>query len=186
MKRFELNQEKFDNLVHYVIATCPDPAKLGSTKLQKILWKSDTRLYATQQQSITGATYQKREFGPATNELWLSQDRLQNQGRIRHWRDKGFSGGYQKQVYQNLVPADPSFLSHEERQAVDYWIKEICLNHTAESISEETHGYAWEIAEMGEEMPLASVFVDDLPEEMSEEARAWSREEVERLGLSGL
>jgi Protein of unknown function (DUF4065) len=184
MRKFELDREKFDNLVHYIIASCPDPAKLGSVKLQKILWKSDTGMYKIAAEPITGAIYRKREYGPATDELWHSRERLKSKGLIDFWRDARFAGNDRaKDVYKNLAKANAAFLSGDQKAKVDYWIKEITLRHTAQSISDETHGYAWEISAIGEELPLYSVFVDEIPEEPSEEGMEWAKSEAIRLGL---
>lgn len=183
MERFSLDKDKFDRLVHYVIATCPDLAKLGTTKLQKILWKSDTGTYKLAKHPITGAKYVKRQYGPATDELWQSLHRLKNAGLIDYWRDENFAKNRAKDVYKNLAKPDVSFLSKKEKETVDYWAREICLKHTAESISDDTHGFAWEIAKMGEELPLYSGFVDELPQEPDPEAMAWAHSEAKRLNL---
>lgn len=183
MRSFVFDKDKFDRLVHYIISSCSDPAKLGSTKLQKILWKSDTGNYKLEARPITGATYFKRPFGPATDELISSRERLKSAGLIEFWRDNKFAGDYSKDVYKSLSKPDVSFLTEKERTTVDYWIKEICHKHTAKSISDETHGYAWEIAKLGEVMPYYSVFVDELPEEPDEEGQAWAESEVKRLRL---
>ena len=186
MSSFALNREKFDRLVHYVIATCPDLAKLGTTKLQKIIWKSDTGTYKLEKRPITGAVYKKRQYGPATDELWLGLDRLKKAGMIDYWRDEGFANNRAKDVYKNLAKPDVSFLSDSQKKTVDYWAREICLKHTAESISDETHGFAWDISRMGEVMPLFTVFVDELPEEPDPEALEWANSEVRRLVARGV
>jgi hypothetical protein len=186
MSKFVLDRDRFDSLVHYIIAMCPDPAKLGSTKLQKILWKSDTRTYMLERRPITGAKYRKREYGPATDEFWRSCERLSEKGLIKYWRDEAFAPGRKKDVYQSLANPNVGFLTNAQRKTVDHWIDEICLRHTAKSISDETHGYAWEIAQMGEELPLYSVFVDDLPHEPDEKARTWAEAEIKRLGIGAL
>lgn len=183
MRSFDLDRDKFDRLVHYIIWSCTDPAKLGSTKIQKILWKIDTKNYMMEARPVTGATYQKREFGPATNELWPSRERLNAAGAIEFWRDKKFASNREKDVYKSLAKPDVSFLTKEQKISVDFWINEICINHTAESASDESHGYAWDIASIGEPLPLYSVFVDDLPQEPDEEAKKWAISEANRLNL---
>jgi len=181
MRSFVLDRDKFDRLVHYIIAMCPDTAKLGSTKLHKILWKSDTGTYKLEAKPITGATYKKRPFGPATDELLASRERLKASGAINFWRDDRFAGKKEKDVYTSLRRPDVSFLSSRQRETVDYWIKEICLKHTAESISEETHGFSWQIHELGQVLPMVSVFIDELPEDPDDDGRKWANDEVRRL-----
>jgi len=160
MRQWKFDESKFDDLVHYIIWTCPDLDKLGSVKLQKILWKVDTKHYIQKGSPITGARYQKRPYGPATNELWHSRDRLKTAGKIDFWRDLKFAGDYPKDAYKALQPKPSNFLTHDQQQIVDHWIRTICLEYTANQISEETHGYSWDIAEMGEELPMEAALVE--------------------------
>ena len=182
MKPRKFDRQKFDDLVHYIIWKCPDPAKLGSVKLHKILWKSDTGAFVQLGHPITGARYTKRSWGPTADALLGTRDRLAETGRIRFWRDEGFAPGYSKDVYQSLVRPPEWFLASEERRIVDYWIDEICLKHTAASISDETHGYAWEIAAMGEELPMESVLAERGRDPEAEELE-WAKEQARKRGL---
>ena len=65
----------------------------------------------------------------------------------------------------------------EEIKLVDAAFEHVCLDHTAKSISEETHGIIWEIAQMGEEIPLATVFASDVGE-VDEDDFAWAKEKL--------
>lgn len=182
MKKFAFDKSKFKNLVHYIIWSCPDAAKLGSVKLHKILWKSDTASYVQRGEPITGARYVKGKFGPTANALLSIRKELKAEGKIDFWTDTGFSSRGGKHVYVSRRKPDLSTLPKDERDIVDHWLKEICLNHTAESISEETHGYAWEIAAMGEELPLYSVLVER-GREPNEKELEWARGAARRRGL---
>lgn len=181
VRRFD--REKFDNLVHYIIWKCPEPAKLGSVKLHKILWKSDTGAFVQLGRPITGAKYVKRQWGPTANALLGARDRLAAAGRIRFWRDDGFAPGYPKDVYQSVDGPPAGFLTADEQKIVDYWISEVCLKHTATSISDETHGYAWEIATMGEEMPMESVLAERGREPEGDELE-WAKDRARNRGLA--
>ena len=61
--------EKFKALVLYVIAKCGDPARLGATRLNKILWFSDSFAYRINGVSITGEAYVKRQWGPVPKHI---------------------------------------------------------------------------------------------------------------------
>jgi len=182
MKAFAFDRQKFKNLVHYIIWSCPDPAKLGSVKLHKILWKSDTGSYVQRGEPITGARYVKGRYGPTTSALLDARKELKDEGKIDFWRDAGFSSRGEKYVYVSRRPPDLAALSKAERDIVDYWLNEICLRHTAESISEETHGLAWEIARMGEELPLYSVLVERGRGPNKEELE-WARKMARKRGI---
>jgi len=182
MRTWKFDPDKFDNLVHYIIWKCPDLDKLGSVKLHKILWKSDTERYLLKGEPITGTRYVKRQYGPATNELLRSRDRLKARGVIDFWRDEKFAGDYPKDAYKALEPPPSNFLTEEERKIVDHWLQEICLRHTANSISEETHGYAWEIAVMGEELPMEAALVERGREPEDDELER-GKQRARELGL---
>ena len=64
-----LNMEKFEEAVHYICSTCTEEDRLGAVKLNKILYYSDMLHYAKTGASITGATYAKRQRGPAPKQI---------------------------------------------------------------------------------------------------------------------
>lgn len=181
LKRFAFDREKFKNLVHYIIWSCPDKAKLGSVKIHKILWKSDTGSFLQRGEPITGAKYVKRQNGPTADALLPIRKELADDGAIKFWRDRKFAGDYAKDVYEALKPPPAKFLTAKERRVVDYWIKHICMEHTAASISEESHGYAWEIAAMGEELPMYAVLAERGREPEGDEL-AWAQDEARKRG----
>jgi hypothetical protein len=183
MRKFTFDREKFKRLVHYIIWKCPDPAKLGSTKLHKILWKSDTGRYLQTGAPLTGARYVKRQYGPCAPALDEAIAALVSEGAIRTWRDRKFAGDKAKDVFVAERPAPTDFLSAEERITVDHWISTICLKHTAKSISDESHGLAWEIAKMGEDLPMQAILAETRGREPNEEELAWARERAKARGL---
>jgi hypothetical protein len=66
---------------------------------------------------------------------------------------------------------------------VDWWIGHIDKDHTANSISEQSQDYTWEIARTSEEIPLYAVFAERIRAPRGKELE-WSKAEAERLGLS--
>ena len=69
-----------------------------------------------------------------------------------------------------------------ELRIIDQMISYVCEEHTAASISEETHDYVWEIAKMGEEIPYFAVFAGRTREPTEEELE-WAKAEARRQGL---
>src|SRR5690348_1753468 len=83
MRLPDFKQEKFRELIVYVADRCADDPYFGDTKLNKILHFSDFVAYTDLGHSITGARYQKLEFGPApTNLLPIRRD-LEEEGAVR-------------------------------------------------------------------------------------------------------
>jgi Protein of unknown function (DUF4065) len=173
-----MNQAKFDILVHYICARCGDPADLGVTKLNKILWYSDTGAYLAFGRSITDARYIKRQFGPVPEEIMAARQRLAASGAVIE-RQAPYFGLSQIQLIA-LTRPDLSLFTAEEISLVDQVIEEVCRNHTAKSISGLTHDQVWESAKIGEELPLYTIFAARSGE-LTESDVEWATKEMLRL-----
>lgn len=82
-----------------------------------------------------------------------------------------------------LTPAKSTWFSAEELQTIDWWITHIDKDHTADLISERSHDYAWEIAKMGEELPLYAYRVARI-QEPSEQDIKRLKDRAKELGCS--
>ena len=172
--------EKLKHLAHYVIAKCGSKAGFGATKLNKILWFADARQYMLTGKSITGAVYTKQEFGPVPKAIMPVRSALIREGKIREFPPKQ---KFQGHGFKSLANPDLTLFTAAEIANVDYWLKEICDNHTADSISELSHDYGWEIADMGSALPF-SAFMAERIRKPNDEEMSWVRAEVQRLGLN--
>lgn len=152
----KLNWEKFKALVHYVCEKADDPAVLGSVKLNKVLWYSDVINYMITGKPITGETYVKRQHGPVPKHVVPAINELVKEGKIA--RGKADHFGLIKHEYIALVESDKNAFSGAEISLVDDAFQHVCLNHTARSVSQETHDVIWKLADMGEEIPYQTVF----------------------------
>ena len=166
--------------MHYVISECPDPAKLGATKLNKILWLADTRAYVLHNQPITGAAYIREKYGPVAKAMLPARDALKAARLIRHWKAPLYA--HEQDVFRSEARPDVSMFSSRELGVINDMIRYVRDEHTAASISEETHDYVWEIAEMGEEIPYFAIFAARTREPTEEELE-WARAEARRQGL---
>ena len=173
---------RLDALVHYVCARCDNPNRLGATKLNKVLWYSDVFAFAETGQSITGASYVKRQFGPVPKEIMAARSRLQSNGAVLE--RKSLHHNYEQIQFIALRPADISMFSAEQISMVDSVLEAICSGHTATSISQLSHDLVWEVAEIGEEIPMAAAAFAGNIGEIDEEDMAWARKEVDRIEAS--
>jgi hypothetical protein len=158
----QLNRDKLKALVHYICDKATDPSVLGAVKLNKVLWYSDSIGYVVFGRSITGETYVKRQHGPVPRHIVGVVNALVEEGKIARGRVDHF--GHYKNEYISIRDSNLGMFSAEEISLVDEAFEHVCLSHTAKSISEETHGVIWQLAEMGEEIPLATVFATDVGE----------------------
>lgn len=169
---------KLDALAHYICYKCQDPTVLGSTKLNKILWYSDVISLKLRGETITGETYVKRQYGPIPKHILEVIKRLQKQGdiivRLSEYH------GYQKQDFIAMTKPDFSMFSPEEISIVDDVLREVCYNHTATSISLATHDDIWKLADIGEEIPLETVFASELGE-ISEDDVRWAKRKLSKI-----
>lgn len=174
------DKEKFTALILYVIWKAGDSPGFGATKLNKVLWFSDARSYMLHGKPITGATYIREKFGPVPREFMPIKNEMTHNRQIEAWTDQYYSRPITK--FRVLEQPQTGSFTEEERQIVDWWLTHIDEEHTADSISEQSHDYAWEIAEMGEVIPLYAIFANRIRAPKGKELE-WAKAEAERLGL---
>lgn len=164
-----MNRSKFKALVHYVIAKS-DSSRLGSIRLNKILWYVDTLTYRAGGESVTGGAYVKRQFGPVPKHILSMLGELEHEDSIVIRERERF--GYPMKDYVALTDPDTSSLSAKEIALVDEISDLICNSHTAESISELSHDQIWEAANIGEEIPMSAVLAST-PGEITQDVLNW-------------
>jgi Protein of unknown function (DUF4065) len=76
------SRKRFEELIVYLARRLPPEAALGRVKLAKLLMHSDFTAFRRLGVSITGATYEKWEFGHLPKELLLAERDLQADGSI--------------------------------------------------------------------------------------------------------
>jgi hypothetical protein len=176
----QFDRDKFKALVHYVIWKAGDRDGFGATKLYKVLWFSDARAFMLHREPITGEVYIREKYGPLPKHAMGIINELQNEGAIRVWNDVHFSKSMRR--FKSLRNPDRIALSNEQRAIVEYWIKHIDQDHTAASISEESHDTAWEIAKLGEEIPYHAIFANRIRDPEDKELD-WATARARELGL---
>lgn len=165
------NADKLAQLVLYIIGRVENPAHLGMTKIQKILWFSETEPFARTGHPISGAGFVRADHSPYCPESKTAVTTLQASGRIVERKVPYDS--YTQRQFISLAEADLSMFTAEEISIVDYMIDAITRRHTARSISEVSHSRIWERLKNGAPMPLTTVFGTDL-DEPDEQDFAWA------------
>lgn len=172
------DRTKFGDALHYIVWRCSDPSRLGSVKINKILWYSDARHYVLHGRPITGERYVRRQHGPMAQHFNSVLSELSAAGRVTYRK----GGAYEAAQYRAMRAPDSRVLSDSEREILDYFIRHISRDHTATSISEQTHDYAWEIARMGEALPYHAILAERTRQPNSDEL-AWARDVARRRNL---
>ena len=175
----EFDEQKFKALVLYVIWRTGDVRDFGATKLNKVLWFSDARSFEALGQSITGETYIRQKFGPVPRHIVPTLEDLQNEGAVQSWTEPYFD--FEVTRYRAHGPADTSLFSADQLGLIDWWIKHIAEQHTAISISEASHDYAWKIAKLGEELPFHAFLASRIRQPRDDEL-AWAKDAAGQVG----
>jgi hypothetical protein len=137
------------------------------------LW---TRAYSLTGQSITGETYTRGEFGPVPEHIRPICKELARERVIKETKE-----GKLTRIVA-LKPAQPTWFTSAELQTINWWSEHVAKDHTAGSISEQSHDYAWEIAKEGENLPLYAYRVARIKEPTDEDV-ARLKERAKELGL---
>jgi len=168
--------EKLKRLIHYVAWKAGKKDWFGATKLYKVLWFADARHFVLTKKPITGAVYIREKYGPVPKHGLVAMRQLQAEGAINVSKE-----GKLTRVVALKEP-DTLLFTNDELKIVNYWVERIDKDHTANSISEQSHDYVWDIAKMGEELPLYAILANRI-REPSEEELGQLRHRAEEMGL---
>ena len=150
----KFDRDKFKTLVVYVAWKAGRRDWFGATKLNKVLWFAEARAFVLHGAPIVGATYIREQFGPVPKQMMPIRAELERAGEIRVFKE-----GKLVRITADAKP-DMSQFTTDELQIIDYWIELIDRDHTAGTISDESHDYAWDIAHEGEEVPLYAILAN--------------------------
>jgi Antitoxin SocA-like, Panacea domain len=165
-----MSEDRLGALTHYVIWKC-DPASLGKTKLNKILWFADVLQYRRTGRTITGATtYTKLQHGPVPKGMLGALAALKRDGKVSESTENYY--GRPKAMFLSLVRPDLSEFDAEEIATVDMVADVVCHDHTAASISRLTHDALWDESDLGADMSIGAASV--VPGEATAEDIAWA------------
>lgn len=167
--------ERLKALIHYVCDKTEDPSALGRVKLNKVPWYADTISFMLHGHSITGERYIKRQFGPVPAKFQPAIRQLEEEQKILQGKATVFN--LTRHEFTSLKSADISMFSAEDMEIINSAYEHVCLNHTAKSVSDETHDDIWQLAHIGEEIPLETVFAAQLAE-VTEDDISWAKQEL--------
>lgn len=173
------DREKLKDAFHYVIARAGSHPGFGATKLYKVLWFSEARTFVLTGEPIFNVEFVREKFGPVPKDALRVRKELVEEGRAKIWRDH--LQNHEQWRFKALRPANVARFSPDELKTLNYWIAHIDEDHTAESISDQSHDYGWEIARMGERLPVHAFLAERLRDPSDAELQGARR----RMGLLG-
>lgn len=170
-QHFAFEREKFRQLVLYFSKRGADEGLvIGSTKLNKLLFFTDFRAYAETGAPVTGARYQRLEFGPAARAMLPVRTEMVEELHEAHFQDRADDADV-------LVPdTDPdlSLFSEDELRIAGAVFEEL-REFNAQGISDYAHyrSAGWRVMDDGEDIPYESALcsTDPAPPEAIELGR---------------
>lgn len=173
-------REKFKDALHYVIARAGSHPGFGATKLYKVLWFANARTFCLTGEPIFQTEFVRQQHGPVPRDAMSMREELIDEGRVKIWKDR--FGNRPIWRFKSLKHPSTDRFAADELKTVNFWIMHIDEDHTAESISDQSHDYGWEIARMGEALPVQAFLAERLRDPTEEElSRA-----RHRMGFLGL
>lgn len=161
-RTFEFKREKFIELLLYFSQRgLTERLVIGSTRLNKLLFFSDMRAFAELGEPITGARYQRLDFGPAARAMLPVRDELV-ENREAEYQDRGADDW--AKVIVPLRPAELGLFSEDELRIANEVFEELRpLN--ARQVSDYAHlkSAGWKVMEDHEDIPYEFAFVSTEP-----------------------
>lgn len=160
MAGFAADDRKMRQLILYVLQRSENDPRMGGTKLNKVLFRSDFGAYLHLGQPITGHPYFKLKNGPAPRHLVEIRTAMIKDGLIRIEEiDVGAKKPMDRWV--PLREADLSWFTGEQLGFVD-GIIDAMASQTGTGASEGTHlMVGWRVAKLHENIPYETAFLSD-------------------------
>jgi hypothetical protein len=134
----------------------------GMVKLNKLLYRADFEAFRLLGRSITGATYERQDYGPVARELPLALDDLARTGYLV-WRHVP-TGPYTRDVPEAVEQPDLRLFTPEELAIVSSALEELGP-YGGRGASEWSHeeSAGWRVEKNGEELSYSSGLIDVKP-----------------------
>jgi len=150
--------ERVRELIVYVATRSAYDRAFGVTKLNKILWWSDTWAFGLHGRPITGCPYVRLPQGPVPDGIDELREQMRQRGDIAITQEDHYGRTRHKVIA--LRRADLRQFSGEEIAIVNAVIEQQS-DRNARSVSRRSHGKMWEALPHQSRMPYESVFVSD-------------------------
>jgi hypothetical protein len=168
---------KLQELILYIARRSEDDRRFGANKLNKLLFYSDFLAYAKTGRSITGATYERLEHGPAPRGLTATLEELKPACAEA---ERDYLGRKQRRIMALREP-DLSEFTGAEVALVDELVDRL-RNHGEEVVGELADRFVgWQVAEVGEEIPYGTAFVGP-PRRLTREEVEYAQQVVREIG----
>jgi len=157
------NEQKFQQVLLYILAKVGSKPNIGQTALYKLLYFIDFDYYEKFEEQLIGATYIKNKYGPTPVSFAKIVRRMELEGKIVEVKNKFF--GRDQTKYIATVDADVSYLSGKELQHIDTELNKLASLTASELLALSHKDTPWVVAQDKEVINYEHVFYR--PEETS-------------------
>jgi uncharacterized phage-associated protein len=155
-KNILFNQEKFKQVLHFIIHKAATIDNVGKTVLYKMIYFSDLDFYELYNTSITGEAYFKLKYGPAPAHFEKTAKELEKKGLIKEI--KSSYGGFPQKKFVSLCEPKIDKLNGEEIKIIERVVARLA-NMNAGQVSAYSHeDMPWKATEEGKEIDYELVF----------------------------
>jgi transcriptional regulator with XRE-family HTH domain len=143
------NQEKFREVLLYILEKVGGRANIGETALYKLLYFIDTDYYERYGSSITGLSYVKQKYGPTPtqSEFLPAISALKKRGELVTTEVQ--SGSYRQKKYLPTVESELDILSAHELEHINWELIRLSFLNAKELSALSHQDTPWIAAEMG-------------------------------------
>lgn len=167
-------------IINYIIwAFQAEPKKLSKVKLAKILWFADKEYMYKYCKHLSTLEYIKLPQGPVPKNYDKILKELENKGIIHSF--SLLSYGKKQICFHSLKEPCLDEFKPQEISILDKVIHTF-YNQKSSTLSKKTHDELWDKLEMGELMPIESVFWQDIQSPSDEDIKQ-ALKELEKKGL---
>ena len=172
----QFDRERMEALVLYVANATKDDKTFGRTKLAKVLFYSDFGAYREGGESLTGAVYERWQYGPFPPDLFSVERGLEQARKVS--LAYNVPEAEQKKIVPLVDPPDlAQFLEPWQISLINVYIDQF-RRQTAREVSDESHEhFGWRMAYERQAIPYDAAFLPEGPPRPDQVERA---EEVAR------
>jgi hypothetical protein len=173
-REFEWRPGRFKDVVLYIAEELADDPTFGSTKLNKVLYFSDTDAYRALGVPITGALYQRNHHGPTAVEYMPMIREMQDEDLITVTRAKIID--HEQEVVRATGKLRPNMgqFDDRERKILDDRIAEFrAYNNTESSDRSHERSAGWLALNQGETIPYRTSLISPEPEAVDDDVLAY-------------
>ena len=167
---------RLGELFLYIARKCEQQKHLGTVKLNKLMFLADTLAYARHGRSLTGAEYTKEAQGPCpVRSSEVRKNLVKSKAALVQPTKEG-------DRLTALRDANLGLYSNEQIAVVNQVLSDFSAN-TGTELSSFSHKFeGWKLANTGEKIPFATVFIPTKAVRLTRGQQEWARQMVLTMG----